>query len=253
VSSSSAAASLNARTLAWQVGVSIEGKMFSTIRFPARSADETESRLPPVRVNAGASLPTSGSSPLVFTVFPPSAVWAMGLIPLVEYLSSDRFYQDEAVTPAIELLRRLGIVHRIVEYDHDPAHPSYGDEAAEALGVEPSDVFKTLLATLDDGTFVVGVVPVSSTLDLKALAAAAGAKKARMTDPAKAERHTGYVVGGISPFGQKRPAPTFVDEWATALDEVHCSGGRRGLEIAVAPDAFEQALAATFAPIASWP
>ena len=74
-----------------------------------------------------------------------------------------------------------------------------------------------------------------------------------MTDPADAERRTGYVVGGISPFGQRQPSPTFVDEWATALEEVHCSGGRRGLEVAVTPVAFEQALAASFAPIASWP
>ena len=171
----------------------------------------------------------------------------------MESLSSDRFYQDESVTPAIEQLRTLGIDHEIVEYDHDPAHPSYGEEAAEALGVEPDAVFKTLLVTLDDGRTAVGVIPVSCTLDLKAVAAAAGAKKARMTDRSDAERRTGYVVGGISPFGQKRPSPTFVDEWATALDVVHCSGGRRGLEIAVAPGAFEEALDATFAPIASWP
>jgi Cys-tRNA(Pro)/Cys-tRNA(Cys) deacylase len=156
------------------------------------------------------------------------------------------------VTPAIELLRRLGIPHEVRTYDHDPAHPSYGEEAAEALGVEPDSVFKTLLVTLDDGAVVVGVVPVAASLDLKAIAAAAGAKRARMTDPAEAERRTGYVVGGISPFGQRRPAPTFVDEWATAVDVVHCSGGRRGLEVAVTADAFTEALDATFAPIAAW-
>ncbi len=156
------------------------------------------------------------------------------------------------MTPAIELLRRLGVDHRITEYDHDPDHPSFGEEAAAALGVEPDSVFKTLLATLDDGRIVVAVVPVAARLDLKGLAAAAGAKKATMTDPAVAERRTGYVVGGISPFGQRRPAPTFVDDWATAFDEIHCSGGRRGLELSIPPQAFTEVLGATFAPIASW-
>jgi len=156
------------------------------------------------------------------------------------------------MTPAIELLRRLGIVHSIDEYEHDPARTSYGQEAAEALGVDPESVFKTLLVTLDDGTHAVGIVPVGARLDLKAIAAAAGAKKAVMTDSAVAERRTGYVVGGISPFGQRRVSPTFVDEWATALDVVHCSGGRRGLEVGVAPSAFVEALDATFASIATW-
>ena len=156
------------------------------------------------------------------------------------------------MTPAIELLRALGIEHSIEEYSHDPAHTSYGLEAAEALGLDPTTVFKTLLVTLDDGTHVVGIVPVEARLDLKAIAAAAGAKRAVMTDPAVAERRTGYVVGGISPFGQKQPSPTFVDEWATALDVVHCSGGRRGLEVGVAPAAFVAALGATFAPLAVW-
>lgn len=156
------------------------------------------------------------------------------------------------MTPAIELLRACGIAHSVHEYTHDREAGSYGEEAVAALGLEADAVFKTLLVTLDDGTHAVGVVPVSARLDLKAIAAAAGAKKAVMTDARAAERRTGYVVGGISPFGQKWPSPTFVDEWATALDIVHCSGGRRGLEIAVAPDAFVTALDATFAPIAAW-
>lgn len=157
------------------------------------------------------------------------------------------------MTPAIVLLRSLDIAHEVIEYDHDTAHPSYGREAADALGVDPTSIFKTLLVTLDTGAIAVGVVPVTCTLDLKAIAGAAEAKRARMTDPGEAERRTGYVVGGISPFGQKQPSPTFVDEWAMAFDTVHCSGGRRGLEIRVAPDAFVEALGATFAPIASWP
>ncbi|MEM7141959.1 MAG: Cys-tRNA(Pro) deacylase [Actinomycetota bacterium] len=156
------------------------------------------------------------------------------------------------MTPAIDLLRTLGIAHTVMEYDHDPDHPSFGAEAVEALGVSSDSVFKTLMVTLDDGSHAIGVVPVEAMLDLKAIAAAAGAKRARMTDPEIAERRSGYVVGGISPFGQKHVVPTFVDEWATALDDVHCSAGRRGLEVRVAPDAFAIALDATFAPIASW-
>ena len=151
------------------------------------------------------------------------------------------------------MLRRLGIEHRVVHYNHDPDHGSFGLEAVEALGTDPDGTFKTLMVTLDDGRNAIGVVPVSCTLDLKAIAAAAGAKKARMTEPAEAERRSGYVVGGISPFGQKQVLETFVDEWAMALDEVFCSGGRRGLEVVVPPDAFTVALDATFASIAAWP
>jgi Cys-tRNA(Pro)/Cys-tRNA(Cys) deacylase len=156
------------------------------------------------------------------------------------------------MTPALELLRSLGIEHEIVQYDHDSNHPSFGMEAVEALGLDPDATFKTLMVTLDDGRHAIGVVPVSCTLDLKAIAAAAGAKKARMTDPAEAERRSGYVVGGISPFGQKHVLPTFVDEWATALDRIHCSGGRRGLEVVVDAEAFKIALGASFPAIAVW-
>lgn len=161
-------------------------------------------------------------------------------------------WQNEGVTPAIDLLRELGIAFHVLEYDRDPNHQSFGDEAAEALGLDRESVFKTLMVTLDDGSTAVGVVPVGARLDLKAIAAAARSKKAVMTDPVEAERRSGYVVGGISPFGQKRAMPTFVDEWATALEAVHCSGGRRGLEISVAPSAFTEVLNATFAPIAAW-
>ena len=160
--------------------------------------------------------------------------------------------QHRGMTPAVELLRSLGIEHEIVQYDHDPNHPSFGEEAVEALGIDTDAAFKTLMVTLDDGRQVIGVVPVACTLDLKAIAAAAGAKKARMTDPAEAERRSGYVVGGISPFGQKQVLPTFVDEWATALDRVYCSGGRRGLEVIVDADAFRVALDAMFTAIAVW-
>ncbi len=161
------------------------------------------------------------------------------------------------MTPAIDLLRALGIDHSITEYAHDPENVSYGDEAVLALGVDADAVFKTLLVSLDSASsnsdsLAVAVVPVGARLDLKAVAHAAGAKRATMADPTEAERRTGYVLGGISPFGQKRQFPTFVDEWALALDVVHCSGGRRGLEVSLAPEAFVDALDATFTAIAIW-
>ncbi len=118
-------------------------------------------------------------------------------------------------------------------YDHDPAAPSYGLEAAQALGVPPDRVFKTLLVDTGAG-LAVGIVPVDRQLDLKAVAAALGAKKVSMADPAAAERSTGYVVGGISPIGQKRPLPTIVDTSALEHETVFVSGGRRGLDLELA-------------------
>lgn len=156
------------------------------------------------------------------------------------------------MTPAIDQLVAAGIEHQVLAYEHDPDAESYGLEAAEALGLDPSTVFKTLVVTDPDGSLAVGVVPVAARLDLKAMAAALGVKRVELADPALATRRTGYVVGGISPFGQKHPAPTVVDEWATVCDRVHVSAGRRGLEVAVAPDAFATVLDATFAPIAAW-
>jgi len=134
-------------------------------------------------------------------------------------------------------------------YDHDPAAKSYGLEAAEALGLAPEQVFKTLLVEVD-GKLTVGVVPVDKQLDLKAIAAAAGGKKAVMADPAAAERTTGYVVGGISPIGQKRALPTVVDATATDHDTVYVSGGRRGLDIGLAPKDLIAITNARTAPIA---
>ena len=137
-------------------------------------------------------------------------------------------------TPATVALTKAGVEHTVHTYEHDPSAASYGLEAAEAMGLDPARVFKTLLASVD-GKLVVGIVPVSGQLDLKAVAAAAGGKKAVMSDPADAERATGYVVGGISPLGQKRAHPTVVD--ASALDHptVFVSGGRRGMEIELSP------------------
>ena len=137
-------------------------------------------------------------------------------------------------TPATVALVRAGIPYTAHAYEHDPRATSFGLEAAQALGLDPDEVFKTLLAMVD-GRAVVGIVPVSGSLDLKALAAAAGGRRAEMADAATAQRLTGYVLGGISPIGQKRPLPTFVDDTAEVLDTVYVSGGRRGFDIGLAP------------------
>jgi len=137
-------------------------------------------------------------------------------------------------TPATVALTKAKVEFTAHTYDHDPGAKSYGLEAAEALGLAPEQVFKTLLVEVD-GKLTVGVVPVDRQLDLKAIAAAAGGKKAVMADPAAAERTTGYVVGGISPIGQKRALPTVIDATATDHDTVYVSGGRRGLDIGLAP------------------
>ena len=137
-------------------------------------------------------------------------------------------------TPATVALTKAKVEFTTHAYEHDPAAKSYGLEAAEALGLAPEQVFKTLLVEVD-GKLTVGVVPVAKQLDLKAIAAAAGGKKAVMADPAAAERTTGYVVGGISPIGQKRALPTVIDATATDHDTVYVSGGRRGLDIGLSP------------------
>lgn len=143
--------------------------------------------------------------------------------------------QQSGGTPATVALTAAGTPFTLHAYAHDPAHPSYGDEAAQAMGVEPERVFKTLVAEVD-GALTVAVVPVAGTLDLKALAAAAGGKKAVMADPAAAERTTGYVRGGISPLGQRKPLPTVLDASARAYPTICVSAGRRGLEVELAPD-----------------
>lgn len=137
-------------------------------------------------------------------------------------------------TPATAALAAAGVPFVLHPYTHDPAAASYGAEAAEVLGVDPSRVFKTLMVEVE-GRLAVGIVPVSGALDLKAFAAALGAKKAAMADPAAAQRRTGYVLGGISPLGQRLPSPTVLDASALALDTLLVSGGRRGLDIELAP------------------
>lgn len=138
-------------------------------------------------------------------------------------------------TPATVALVAAGIPFTAHTYAHDPATTNYGLEAATALGLDPDRVFKTLLAEAD-GRLVVGIVPVTGMLDLKSLAAAVGAKRAQMAEPAVAERKTGYVVGGISPLGQKVALPTVLDETAALWETIFVSGGRRGFDIELAPD-----------------
>lgn len=153
-------------------------------------------------------------------------------------------------TPATALLAKQKVTHRVHEYSHDPRSASYGTEASELLGLPAERVFKTLVAEVD-GDLTVGVVPVAGQLDLKALAAAAGGKKAKMADVAAAERATGYVAGGISPLGHRKRLPVVVDASATEFETIFCSGGRRGLEIEVAPADLIALATATVAPIAS--
>jgi len=153
-------------------------------------------------------------------------------------------------TPATALLVKQRIAHTLHSYEHDPRHDSYGLEAAQALGLAPERVFKTLVAEVDGG-LAVGVVPVTAQLDLKALAAALGGKKAKMAVVADAERATGYVAGGISPLGQKKRLPLVLDESASGFETIFCSAGRRGLEVELAPADLATLTKAVLAPIAA--
>lgn len=155
-----------------------------------------------------------------------------------------------AVTPAIRALEAAGVPFTLHEYEHDPSARSFGLEAAEALGVDPDQVFKTLLVTAD-GAQAVGIVPVTCSLSLKAMGAALGRKRVEMCDPAVAQRVTGYVLGGISPFGQKKRLPTVIDETCELYDTIYVSGGRRGLDLGVAPADLVRLLDATVADIAT--
>jgi len=151
-------------------------------------------------------------------------------------------------TPATVALTRAKVPFTVHAYDHDPAAESYGLEAAELLGLDPERVFKTLFTSVD-GSLVVGIVPVSGQLDLKAVAAAVGGKRAAMADPAAAERASGYVVGGISPIGQKRAHPTVLDLSALGHETIYVSGGRRGLDLEIAPADLIRVTRATTAAI----
>jgi Cys-tRNA(Pro)/Cys-tRNA(Cys) deacylase len=153
------------------------------------------------------------------------------------------------MTPAVKLLQQQKIFHVVREYDHDPAAESYGREAAEKLGVPEARVFKTLVVSLDNKELVVGVIPVSALLSMKALAKAAGGKKADMAAPKDVERTTGYVLGGVSPLGQKKKLRTVIDTSALQFPTIYISGGRRGLDIELAPRDLAALLHAAFAAI----
>ena len=153
------------------------------------------------------------------------------------------------MTPALDLLKKVRAEHHIHSYEHDPKAASYGLEAAEKLGLEPAQVFKTLLASTEKGELLVAVVPVVGTLDLKALASAAKAKKVEMADPAAAQRSTGYLLGGISPLGQKKCLRTFIDSSAESFATIYVSAGRRGLEVELAPAILAEHTNAVFAPV----
>ncbi|WP_029253735.1 Cys-tRNA(Pro) deacylase [Paraoerskovia marina] len=163
---------------------------------------------------------------------------------------SKKKQMPHAGTPAVTALDRAGVRHTLHPYEHDPSSTlGYGLEAAAAIGADPACVLKTLMARVD-GHLVVAVVPVTGSLDLKALAHAVGAKKATMADPADAERATGYVVGGISPLGQRHPHSTVIDESTREHETVYVSGGRRGLDIGLSPTDLAHLTNAVVAPIA---
>ncbi|WP_407315555.1 Cys-tRNA(Pro) deacylase [Pseudomonas sp. nanlin1] len=153
------------------------------------------------------------------------------------------------MTPALDLLKRNGVAHQVHSYEHDPKAASYGLEAAQKLGLNPEQVFKTLLAATEKAELLVAVVPVAGTLDLKALAHAAGVKKCEMAAPAAAQRSTGYLLGGISPLGQKKALRTFIDIRAQPFATVFVSAGRRGLEVELAPSVLAEQTHGQFASI----
>ncbi|MEC7376228.1 MAG: Cys-tRNA(Pro) deacylase [Pseudomonadota bacterium] len=153
------------------------------------------------------------------------------------------------MTPGINAARKAKVPHTIHEYEHDPASESYGLEAAEKTGVDPARVFKTLVVAIDGKDLVVGIVPVTALLNMKLIARAAGGKKAAMADKQLVERSTGYVLGGVSPLGQKKRLNTFIDDSALNFDTIFVSAGRRGLEIELAPRDLANLVGGGFFPL----
>ena len=149
------------------------------------------------------------------------------------------------MTPAVAAVAKAGLAFQLLEYEYDAGADAIGLHAAQALGRPPSTVFKTLVATLDNGELVCALIPSDARLDLKALASASGTRKAELADPKKAEKTTGYVVGGISPLGQRKALRTYVDASASVLEEMVVNGGRRGLQIALRPADLVAVTAAT--------
>ena len=153
------------------------------------------------------------------------------------------------MTPAVTAAQRAGIDIEVVEYDADGSDEPYGVAAARALGIAPERVFKTLVVDLSGKSLAIAIIPVAKRLDLKAIASALGAKRATMAEPAAAERATGYVLGGISPLGQRRRLPFAIDESVLGFERIHVSGGKRGLEIGLAPGDLVGLVGATVAPL----
>ena len=155
------------------------------------------------------------------------------------------------MTPAVNAAKKARITYTLHSYEHDPSAASYGMEAAEKLGITPERVYKTLVAQTDPTRFAVAVIPVSQMLSLKHLAEAAGVKKAKMADGMDVERITGYVLGGVSPLGQKKRLETFIDVSAQKFETIFVSAGRRGLEIELAPEDLRALTGAALAPISA--
>ncbi|MFM2481862.1 Cys-tRNA(Pro) deacylase [Celerinatantimonas sp. YJH-8] len=157
------------------------------------------------------------------------------------------------MTPAVQALKRAKIDYQLLYYEHDANADSFGGEAAAKLNLDPHAMYKTLIACDEQNprNMVVAIVPVAGHLDLKKLAKAAGIKKMKMADPALAEKTTGYIKGGISPIGQKKRLPTFLDESAEALEHIYVSGGKRGLTLEIAPKPVMTLLNGKFVPIAA--
>lgn len=153
------------------------------------------------------------------------------------------------MTPGIKIAKKNKIPHRVHEYTHDASSEAYGLEAADKLGVPAQQVFKTLVVNLDNRELAVGIIPVSNSLSMKLIAKAAGAKKASMADPADVERSTGYVLGGVSPLGQKKRLKTIIDSSAENYSTIYVSAGRRGLEIELSPEDLKKLTNGVFAEI----
>ena len=154
------------------------------------------------------------------------------------------------MTPAVNVLAQHQAPYTLHEYQHDEGSTSYGLEAAQKLGIDADKIFKTLVAQTPTAGLIVGLVPVSGTLSVKQLARAAGVKKVVMAQPADVQRATGYVLGGVSPLGQKKRLPTYIDSSAQYHDSIFISAGQRGLEIELSPADLKRLSGATFAPIA---
>lgn len=153
------------------------------------------------------------------------------------------------MTPGINVVKKAKVTHKVIEYSHDPSSESYGSEAAEKMGIPEDQVFKTLVVCLDNKTLAVGVLPVSQMLSMKLMAKACGAKKAVMADKTVVARSTGYVLGGVSPLGQKKRLKTIIDSSAENQSSIFVSAGRRGLEIELAPNDLKKLTNGTFESI----